>query len=181
MTAIPTIESERLILRPWREADIDGYAAIYVDAERSQFIGGPLSREDAWRKMATVIGHWSLRGYGTWALEEKASRRFVGYCGPWNPMGWPEPEIGWGLLADVEGSGFATEAALRARAYAYEALGWSTAISVIRTDNTPSIRVAERLGCTRESTAEYKGQARFIYRHPPSSKLQASSKTQAGA
>ena len=173
MTVVPTLEATRLILREWREADLDGYAALMASAG-SDFIGGPLSRDDAWRKMCTIIGHWTLRGYGTWALEEKASRHFVGYCGPWNPHGWPEPEIGWGLVPHAQGRGFATEAALRARDHAYAVLGWRTAISIIRPDNTPSIRVAERLGAVNERTTETTVGRRFIYRHPPASKLQSS-------
>ena len=76
----------------------------------------------AWR---CILGHWALRGYGHWAIEEKAGGRFVGYSGLWNPEGWPEPEVMWGLMADAHGRGYATEAARRAREFAYRKLGWT--------------------------------------------------------
>ena len=98
--------------------------------------------------MALGLGHWLLRGFGNWALEEKSTGVFVGWCGLWFPEGFPEPEVGWGLMRDKHGRGYATEAAMRARAYAYETLGWKTAISLIGRDNHRSIRVAERLGAT---------------------------------
>ena len=163
--AIPTLTTERLILRPWHDADIDDFAALAGDAEHAKYLGGALSREDAWRKMATYMGHWLLRGYGTFALEERASQRFVGYCGPWNPLGWPEPEIAWGLVPTVLGKGFATEAARACLNYAYSTLGWTTAVSVIATENLPSIRVAERLGAKLDYTTENRDWPVGVYRH----------------
>jgi RimJ/RimL family protein N-acetyltransferase len=170
MNFIPTLETERLILRPWRENDINAYAELMADAA-TEFIGGPLSRDDAWRKMATYIGHWELRGYGTLALEKKASGAFVGYCGPWYPLGWPEPEISWGLLPSARGAGFGTEAAQRALQYAFADLRWTTAISVIATNNTPSMRVAERLGAKLDGATDIRGLACQIWRHPAPSKM----------
>lgn len=167
--AIPTLVTERLILRPWRDDDIDGFAALLADPA-SHFVGGPLSREDAWRKMATYLGHWLLRGYGTFALERRRSGDFVGYCGPWNPLGWPEPEIAWGIVPAAQGQGFATEAARRALAFAYETLRWPTAVSVIALENSKSIRVAERLGAVLDRTTDNRGFRVGVYRHvaPPS-------------
>jgi RimJ/RimL family protein N-acetyltransferase len=171
MTEIRTLETERLILRPWRDSDIDGYAELMHDAERSKFIGGPLSRDDAWRRLATYVGHWSLRGYGVWALEDKATETFVGYSGLWNPLGWPEREITWALRQQFQGRGLIAEAARCVRAYAYEDLGWSTAVSVIAQENTASIRVAERLGAVLGGTTENRGWMCGIYRHESASKV----------
>jgi RimJ/RimL family protein N-acetyltransferase len=168
--AIPILETERLTLRPWRDADCDGYYDLMA-APGAVYVGGPLSREDAWRKMATFIGHWSLRGYGVWAIEEKSSGAFAGYCGPWSPLGWPEPEIAWALRPSFQGRGLVTEAALRARAYVYDTLGWATAVSVIALDNKASIRVAERLGAVLERTGENRGWKVGVYRHPSPSQL----------
>ena len=100
----------------WREEDLDPFADFCASEATARFIGGPCSREDAWRRIAIQIGHWALRGYGSWVLEEKASGDWVGYSGLWRPDGWPEPEIMWGLAADAQGRGYATEAAQRARA-----------------------------------------------------------------
>lgn len=163
---IPTITTERLTLRPFAEADIDFEADFYT-TERSKFVGGPLPREQVWRMVAAMLGHWHLRGYGFWAVEETATGRFAGHAGMWFPDGWPEREIGWLLMGWAEGRGFAHEAAKAARMYAYETLGWTTAISLIATANTRSIALAERLGATYESVFEHErlGQS-LIYRHP---------------
>jgi RimJ/RimL family protein N-acetyltransferase len=116
--------------------------------------------------MAAMAGHWTLRGYGFWALESKATGEFVGWAGLFNPEGWPEPEIGWTLLPGARGQGFATEAVLRSRAYAYETLGWKTAISLIRLPNEASIAVAERVGAHLERATIFREAEIGIYRHP---------------
>jgi RimJ/RimL family protein N-acetyltransferase len=164
---IPTLETERLAMRGWRENDFEPFAAIYADEARARFVGGVCSREDAWRKMAAIVGHWEIRGYGFWALESKASGEFVGWTGLWNPEGHPERELGWALVANAEGQGLASEAAARARAYAYLGLGWPSLVSLIALENKASIRVAERLGARLESTIPYRGDACGIFRHPP--------------
>ena len=128
---------------------------------------GPLSRDGAWRGIALFIGHWTLRGYGHFALEEKSTGAFVGYCGPWFPLGFPEREIGWALLPTAQGKGYATEAAKCARDYAYGTLGWLTAISLVAPENVPSRRVAERLKARLDGTTELRGKLVQIWRHPP--------------
>jgi RimJ/RimL family protein N-acetyltransferase len=163
---IPTLETERLRMRGWREEDHGPFADFCANKATARFMGGPCSREGAWRRIAIQIGHWALRGYGSWVLEEKASGDWVGYSGLWRPDGWPEPEIMWGLAADAQGRGYATEAAQRARAFAYGELGWTTAISCIDPENLPSQRVAERLGAKREGSMELRGSTVGIYRHP---------------
>ena len=172
MTEPPTLETERLILRGWRESDLDGFAALYETPE-SRFIAGPQSRDGTWRIMALQIGHWALRGYGSFVLESKQTRSFLGYCGPWNPLGFPEQEIGWGLLPSARGQGYATEAAKRALQFAFETLQWPTAISLIATENSASRRVVERLGAVLESSTEYRGLACGIWRHPTPSRSTA--------
>ncbi|MCA3612393.1 MAG: GNAT family N-acetyltransferase [Methylobacterium sp.] len=172
LAEIPTIESERLVLGPWSEAHFDAYAAFWRDEETARFVGGACARDDAWRRMATIVGHWSLRGYGFWALTEKSSGAFVGWCGPWMPEGWPEREIGWGLLPAAQGKGYATEAAIRSRSYAYDVLGWKTTISLIDMQNFPSQRVAERLGARFEGTHLLRGSEAGIFRHPSPQDLQ---------
>jgi RimJ/RimL family protein N-acetyltransferase len=164
---IPVIETERLSLRGWREGDLPAFAEFWADEDTARFVGGTCSREQAWRLMAMYVGHWVLRGYGLWALEEKASGRLAGYCGPWNPEGWPEPEIGWGLLKAFHGRGYATEAAQRARDFAYRELGWPTAVSYIAAENAASQRVAARLGAAFERAGELQKKPVGLYRHPP--------------
>jgi RimJ/RimL family protein N-acetyltransferase len=163
---MPTLETERLRLRAWREEDLEPYAVFCASDGTARFLGGTCNREDAWRRMAMLIGHWALRGYGNWAIEEKATRRWVGYSGLWKPEGWPEPEVMWGLAADCHGRGYATEAARRARDFAYRELGWRSLISCIAPANEPSQRVAGRLGARHERDIELRGAQAGVYRHP---------------
>ncbi len=162
----PTLETDRLVLRAFREADFNAMASFYADPI-SAFYGGPCDRADAWRKFAAYVGHWGLRGYGPWALESKETGQYVGLSGLWYPEGWIEPEITWALVPGNHGKGFATEAARRAVQAAYEDFGWTTAVSVIAQENAASIAVAERLGATRESAIEYRYGPAYLYRHSP--------------
>jgi RimJ/RimL family protein N-acetyltransferase len=115
--------------------------------------------------MAMYAGQWLLRGYGIWALEERATGRFVGQAGLWFPEGWPEPEVHWLLMGEATGRGLATEAARCVRDHARDDLGWATVISCIDPANVASVRVAERLGATPEGEARV-GERRFVvHRH----------------
>jgi RimJ/RimL family protein N-acetyltransferase len=142
------LETERLRLRAFRDDDLDAYAALCADPEVMRYLGTgvTLNRADAWRSMAGFLGHWALRGYGMWALEEKATGTFVGRAGFLNPEGWPGFELGWTLARAHWGRGFATEAARRALDYAFGELDRPRVISLVRPANEPSKRVAERLG-----------------------------------
>jgi len=163
---IPVLETERLHLRGWRAADFEPYAAFYANEATAKYAGGVMSREDAWRDLATVIGQWTLRGYGFWAVEQKQSRDFIGYAGVWHPEGWPEPELGWGLVAPAHGRGFAFEAASRAREHAACAWGLKHLVSYLDPDNHPSRRLAERLGAKFEGNCDLGGDMAAAYRHP---------------
>lgn len=165
-TGAPTIESERLLLRPFVPADFEPMAEFY-GGEVSRFYGGPCRRDEAWRKLAMYPGHWALRGYGPWALEEKASGAFVGIAGMWFPEGWHAQEITWALVESHHGKGFATEAAARALRSAYDDFGWSTAVSVIAHGNEASVAVARRLGATFEEQITNRYGAADVYRHVP--------------
>jgi hypothetical protein len=101
------LETERLLLRQFRDTDIDAYAAMLADPEVMRYIGEgkPLTRDDAWRNMAMVAGHWSLRDYGMWAAEERSSGAFVGRVGLYYPEGWPGQEVGWALARPYWGEG----------------------------------------------------------------------------
>ena len=93
-----------------------------------------------------MLGHWQLRGYGIWAVEERASGDLIGRIGLHNPEGWPGLEVGWLLARSRWGHGFATEGAAAAAAYAWRELGVDHLISLIDPANERSIRVARRLG-----------------------------------
>jgi len=147
---IPVLQTDRLILRAFCEStDFDSYATFY-SSEATQFYGGPLDRDSAWRAIAAMMGHWIIRGYGAWAVEEKSTGDFCGIVGLWNPEGWPAPEITWAIVEHKQGLGYAAEAARRSKTYAYETLGWKSVYSCIAKNNLPSIHLAEKLGASLE-------------------------------
>lgn len=153
-------------MRAFQPEDFEPMADFYA-SDISSFYGGPCDREDAWRKFAMYPGHWTLRGYGPWALEEKASGEYVGLAGLWYPDGWVEPELTWALVEAHHGKGFATEAAERSLQAAYEEFGWKTAVSVVALDNEPSARVAQRIGATNEGEIPYRYGTANLWRHRP--------------
>ncbi|WP_206098421.1 GNAT family N-acetyltransferase [Oleiagrimonas sp. MCCC 1A03011] len=142
----PRIETERLILRPPLREDFDAYAANMADEEASHFIGGLQSRPEAWRGFLQVAGAWEIQGFAMFSVIEKASGRWVGRLGPWFPEGWPGPEVGWGIVRDAWGKGYATEGAVATMDYAFDVLGWERVIHSIAPDNTASQAVARKLG-----------------------------------
>jgi RimJ/RimL family protein N-acetyltransferase len=161
------LETPRLLLRQWREADFEAFAAYYADPELAKYIGGQAPREGAWRKMASLIGHWALRGYGYWAVEEKETGIFAGCVGLWFSDGWPELELGYWLVPGVHGRGYATEAGQAARDYAWATVGTESLVSYIDPDNEASKRVAERLGASFESVVELLTYGpHCVYRYP---------------
>ena len=139
----PTLTTDRLTLRGWREEDLAPYAAITADPEVMRFMGGTLDAADAWRQMAMFAGHWELRGYGLWVVEREGE--LIGRIGLLRPEGWPGLEVGWLLGRAAWGQGYATEARAAVE-YAWRELDAHELISLIAPDNTASQRVAERLG-----------------------------------
>lgn len=165
LTVVPTLETERLVLRPHRLDDFDRLAALY-ETPRSKFIDGPLSRGDAWRGFASDVGSWVLLGFGAWAIEHRESGIYVGQLGLNFPADFPEREIGWLLWEEFEGKGYAFEAAISARDFAYQRLNWTTLVSYIDADNHRSIRLAERMGATLDPNAATPNQHPcLVYRH----------------
>jgi RimJ/RimL family protein N-acetyltransferase len=166
---IPELTTARLRLRGFRESDFDAYAAIMADPDVTRFLGGgsTFSRDDAWRQMAMIIGHWVLRGFGLWAVEEQATGRLLGRIGCHYPEGFPGFEIGYTLGRHAWGHGFAREGAAAALAYARDVLRRPEIISIIRPDNVRSQRVAESLGAVAAETVEFFGAPSIVYRYPP--------------
>ena len=142
----PVIETARLTLRPQAMEDFPRWAEMMADPEASTFIGGPQPAEAAWRGFMTMAGAWSLTGVAMFSLIERESGLWLGRVGPWTPLGWPGTEVGWGLHPDAHGKGYGVEAAEATINYAFDTLGWSEVIHCIDPDNTPSQRLAERLG-----------------------------------
>ena len=146
LTPGPTLQTARLTLRPPVEADLDAWAALTADPVARQHLGGPKPRPVAWRSLATHAGSWALRGFGMFSVLHRASGRWVGHVGPWCPEAWPGTEVGWSLLRDAWGQGYATEAATAAIGWAVTALGWTDIIHTIAPANLASAAVAQRLG-----------------------------------
>jgi RimJ/RimL family protein N-acetyltransferase len=142
----PTLETDRLILRPPLAEDFEPWAAFMADEEAARHIGGVQPREAVWRTLATFAGAWALHGFGMFSVIEKASGCWVGRLGPWQPEGWPGTEVGWGLARASWGKGYATEGAAATIDWAFDSLGWTDVIHTIAPDNLASAAVAERLG-----------------------------------
>ena len=157
-------ETPRLLLRMLTASDFDAYAAMHADEEVTRFTArAALSREEAFRHMAMLLGHWQLRGYGFWAVEEKATGAFVGRVGFHNPEGWPGFELGWSLAREHWGKGFASEAASAALEHAFTVMNRDHVISLIDPANVRSIAVAERLGESLEGETFVNGHRVLIY------------------
>lgn len=161
----PTIETQDLILRGYREEDFDAFAAFGA-SERSQFVGGPQDRWSSWRSFMAGIGHWTLRGYGMWMVEHRETGRVAGRVGVIFNDGWDEPELGWHIYDGFEGKSYAFQACVAARSYSARHFDLDGAISYISAENTRSITLAERLGAGFERDGEVLGKPCQIWRHP---------------
>jgi RimJ/RimL family protein N-acetyltransferase len=165
VSAVPQVETERLLLRGWRESDTDAWAELCSDDEVMRSLGreGGVSVGDAWREMAMLAGHWTLKGFGHWALELRASRELVGRAGLLHPPDWPGLELGWTVARPHWGNGYAGEAARAAMEWARAELGADHLISLIPDGNHRSQRVAEKLGMKLEGRAQVRGHDLRMY------------------
>ncbi|KAI9132972.1 GNAT family N-acetyltransferase [Acaryochloris sp. CCMEE 5410] len=164
------LETERLQLRQFGAADLDAYAAMLADPEVVAYVGAgeTLSRAQAWKNMAMVLGHWAIRGYGLWAVEEKATQTLIGRVGLYYPEGWPGLEVGWMLARSHWGYGYALESAKVAVDAAFNQLQCPTLISLIHPENVRSQRVAQRLGSQKTTTLTLNGMPIWQYELLPS-------------
>ena len=142
----PILFTERLVLRPPQPEDFEGWAAFQADEAATRFVGGVQLRAPAWRSFCAMAGAWTIRGFAMFSMIERASGRWIGRTGPWQPEGWPGTEVGWGVLSGYAGRGYAHEAAVASIDYAIDILGWTDVMHCIDPENLPSIRLAERLG-----------------------------------
>jgi RimJ/RimL family protein N-acetyltransferase len=146
----PVLETERLILRAPSAEDFEGWAVFYADPVTMRHLDGPQPREAAWRALATMAGCWALTGFGMFSVIHRASGRWIGRVGPWHPEGWPGDEVGWGILREFEGQGYAYEASVATIDWAFQVLGWQNVIHCIPEANVRSTALAQRLGSTRQ-------------------------------
>ena len=160
------IESERLILRVFKEEDWRDLHALYSDAECTKYtIQRTLTEGESWRTMAGMIGHWYLRGYGPYAVEEKSTGKVLGPVGLWYPNDWPEPEIKWAISRSFWRKGYASEAARAVKKMAAKYIPETSLISLIFSENEASKKVANTLGAKFEKEIDFRGIKAHIYRH----------------
>lgn len=143
---IPRLETERLLFRRPCRSDLPLYTR-YCQSERSQYVGGPFNEVQAFEKLASMIGHWELRGFGRFVFLERETERPLGHFGALQLSSSEPPEITWTIWNEMdEGKGFATEAGVAFKSYAMREFGLSSLIAHVDCDNSASRRLAERLG-----------------------------------
>ena len=163
----PVLETGRLKLRMWCEADIEPNTAMLADPVSGRFItadGKPVT--DAfvgWRNAAIMSGHWVLHGVGMFVVEEKSTGKFAGRVGPWLPPGWPGFEIGWGIAREFRGKGYAVEAARATIDWAFARFEIDRIIHCIDRENTASQGVARRLGAERQREIDLFGHVADVW------------------
>jgi RimJ/RimL family protein N-acetyltransferase len=159
MTELVRLETERLILRPWRKEDRAPFAALNADPRVAAHLAGVMSRAESDAVVDRILDGFARHGHGPWALEIKAGAPFIGFCGIWRPSFTahftPCTEVGWRLAYDAWGKGYATEAAEAALAYAFGALGLTEIVAYTTPGNLRSRRVMERLGMTYDPADDF--------------------------
>lgn len=162
MVVIPTLDTVRLRLRPYRLDDFEPYAAMWAEPAVVRFIGGaPLSREAAWIRFLRQIGLWHHLGFGFFALEDKATGAFVGEAGfhdlrrTLTPSLEGTMEAGWGLVGASQGQGLAEEAMRAALAWGDRHGAGTRTTCIIHPDHAASLHVAAKLGFAAFARATY--------------------------
>jgi RimJ/RimL family protein N-acetyltransferase len=166
----PLLETQRLRLRGHRLDDLDACCAMWGDPIVTRYIGGkPFTREEVWARLLRYIGHWSLLGFGYWAVEEKASGTFVGEMGfgdfkrELEPPLDDTPELGWALASQAHGKGYATEALRAVIDWGDHHFGAIRTACLIHPENLASMRVAEKCGYHEYARATYKGHETILF------------------
>lgn len=146
LTGGPVLETERLILRLPQAGDLESYLAFGL-TDRTRYVGGPRARDTNIEKFCGLIGHWALRGFGRFVIEDRATGRGIGHCGPFQFDLSDERELSWTLWdAATEGKGLASEAVLTMRDWMVSDLGWNDAVTSIHRDNHASKAIARKIG-----------------------------------
>jgi RimJ/RimL family protein N-acetyltransferase len=168
MTKIPTLETDRLILRTPLLEDLEPMTDFFQNSVRAKFVGGPMDKGEVWRALLRAAGHWQIRGYGFWHIIDRATGLMCGYTGYLHHIEWPEAELAWGVFDGYEGKGIAFEA-VQAASEAGPKLGLHAPVSLINPKNIRSRSLAERLGAWVEEEKIFMEEPVVIYRHPTKS------------
>lgn len=155
------LETDRLLLRQWREEDLDPYARLCADPEVMRYLPGVLTREESAKQIERFVRHWEEHGYGLWAIEEKKTGTFIGFIGLLRQDDWSEGEhkveVGWRLDRSFWGNGLATEGALASLRYGFNRLKLPRIISICDPRNSASWRVMEKCGLTYQGEIHWRG------------------------
>jgi RimJ/RimL family protein N-acetyltransferase len=173
MSTAPLMVTPRLTMRAHRLPDLADYSAMWADPAVTRHIGGrPLSGEEAWARLLRYVGHWTLLGYGFWAIIETATGRFAGETGfaefkrDMQPPIVGTPEIGWVLAPWAQGQGFATEAVQAATAWFDGHHEAAVTTCLIAPANSASLRVAGKCGYHEIRRAVYKDAPAIVFERP---------------
>jgi RimJ/RimL family protein N-acetyltransferase len=160
------LQTERLTLRFFKENYWCDIHEHYSDETCTKYtFERALTEADSWRTVASMVGHWYLRGYGPYVVEDSVSEAVLGIVGLWYPIDWPAPEIKWLLIRRYWGKGFASEAARAVKLMAAEYLPNLSLISFIDYRNFASIQLAKAIGAEFEKEIEFRNGKWHIYRH----------------
>jgi RimJ/RimL family protein N-acetyltransferase len=155
----PSIETPRLLLRPWRDSDREPCADMWADPRVVRFLGPPKERASAIAEAETLAARLIQNGYGWWIVEVKRKNSFVGVVilqdVPFDAHFTPSLEVGWHLAAEHWGNGYATEGARGALAFAFNELGRTEVVAMTAKINLPSQRVMQRLGMTHDVADDF--------------------------
>jgi ribosomal-protein-alanine N-acetyltransferase len=165
--SVPTLRTKRLKLVALEARHFEAFAELHADPETMKAIGDgkPLDRVAAWLHLATLLGHWDLRGYGVWAVEDAVTGELIGRAGLFHPEGWPDAELNWIIKPSMRGRGLATEAARAVLNFAFDELGLDRVISLVRPENAASGQVAAKLGGSHGDTIEFMNRPMHVFRY----------------
>lgn len=157
------LKTERLILRPWRDADVEPFAALNADPVVMEHFPAPQTRAETEAVMMRIREEMAEHGFSWFAVEVPGVARFIGFIGLWAPtfeapftsIQDPIVEVGWRLAKEHWGKGYATEGARACLRFGFENLGLKEIVSFTTTTNTPSQKVMQRLGMTHDPAGDF--------------------------
>jgi len=164
--SILDLETDRLKFRLVDESDFELFKTLFSNKDASRFIGGTCNPEEAWRILALYVGHYHLKGYSYFAVIEKETDFMIGCVGLWKSKAWPEHELGYWLLPEMQGKGYASEASLALKNYALNVLKFKSLVSYIHPENSASIKVAKKVGAVQDGLFDlFSYGQHYVYRY----------------